>query len=204
MEKRNEIRRKTVHLCLAIIPVLYFFFSRYVMLSLTGVLLFVAILVEGLRIFNSKFAVVFNQKLGNLLRAHEKRGLTGATYLFISSFFMILLFQQNIAICVLFILIISDGLGALVGKLWGKHRLYGFKTVEGSIVFLVSAVLIVLFVFRRPLWIGWVGLITAFCVEVLIQKIDDNFTIPLFAGGVMQILFMLTQQGVYQPYFTLH
>jgi len=94
---------------------------------------------------------------------------------------------------VLLILVISDGLGALAGKLWGKHRLYGYKTIEGSIVFILSAVMIVLLVFRNPLWIGWIGLVTAFFVEVFIQKIDDNLTIPLFAGGVMQILLLLFQ-----------
>jgi len=55
MEKKNEIRRKAIHLLVVIIPVLYFFLTREQMLGLTGFLLLVAMVVEGLRVLNPKF-----------------------------------------------------------------------------------------------------------------------------------------------------
>ena len=185
---KNEIVRKAIHLGCLVFPMMYTFFSREVMLFILGTLLLVAFCVEWARFHWDWFARWFYGLTADLLREHEHSRLTGSTHLFIGSFLAVLLFEKWIALMVLLFLIVADTAGALVGRLWGKYRLSGEKTVEGSLMFVITAVAIVLLVPGANWIIGLVGVGVAFVVEVFLRRIDDNLTIPLGAGSVMQVL----------------
>ncbi len=191
MDVWNEILRKGIHLGMLIIPIGYYFFSKVTMLVILGVLILLALGVEMIRFRYVWFSKHFNRLIGRLLRRSEQSGLTGATYLFIGAFFTILLFDKAIALIALLFLVISDALAALIGKLWGRRLLYKDKTLEGSIVFLFTALCIVLFLPTHPFVIGLIGVCAAFFIDVFITKIDDNFIIPVGSGFMMQILTMV-------------
>lgn len=184
----NEILRKGIHLSMLIIPVGYCFLSKATMLIILGITVLVALCVEGVRFRWKLFARCFNRFVGNLLRRSEQAGLTGATYLFAGAFLTILMFDKVIALIALLFLIISDALAALIGKLWGRHTLFMGKTLEGSVVFLVTALGIVLFLPTHPFAIGLTGVLTAFVIDVFIMKINDNIMIPIGSGLVMQLM----------------
>ncbi|MBN2029000.1 hypothetical protein JW824_02040 [bacterium] len=188
MDVWNEILRKGIHLGMLIIPVGYYFFPKITMLVILGVMILLALGVEIVRFRWPLFSKHFNKLIGRLLRPSEKSGLTGATYLFIGSFFTIFLFEKTIALIALLFLIISDALAALVGKLLGKRLLYKDKTIEGSIMFLSTALCIVFFLPTHPLVIGLIGVCAAFVIDVFVVKMNDNFFIPVGSGLVMQIL----------------
>jgi dolichol kinase len=180
-----EIKRKIVHLGTLIIP------FGYAMTSEETVLLFLVpfflcyLLVDLLRHYHSGMAFLFRKYfLGKVLREEERGTLMGSTYFLFSTLLVILLFPKPIAITSLLILILSDTAAALVGKGIGKRSIFG-KTLEGSLAFFFSSLLIVwLYPNLNRFW-GSLAALGATVIEVLPIKVDDNLTIPLVAGAIM-------------------
>ncbi|MBN2417446.1 hypothetical protein JXO52_16540 [bacterium] len=191
MTLKNELLRKSIHLLLLVIPLAIRMLSRGEMLTILGTLLFVAAAVELLRRYNARFGRLFLAVTGTMLREHEKEHLTGATYLLLSSFVCVLVFSSWIAQVALLFVVVSDGLSALAGKFWGKHPWIGGKTWEGNAVFILTAVAIVLLHPDCPSAVGLAGGAAAFVCDVFITGIDDNLTIPLCSGVMMQVISVL-------------
>lgn len=191
MTIRDEIIRKTIHLMLLVAPLLYMFLERHYLLWMLGGLVLIAVLVEILRFQWAGFSRLFHRCVGQLLRDHERLHVAGSTYLLIGIFFTILFFDKAVAVTAMIFVIVADALGALIGRIWGRHRLYGNKTVEGSIVFFLTGLGVVLLMMRDHIFIGIIGVIVAGIVDIFIQKIDDNLTIPLGAGAVMHVLMKI-------------
>ncbi len=100
------------------------------------------------------------------------------------------------------ILTISDAAGALAGTRWGKRRYgcgEGFKTVEGSTIFLVTAFLCVygpLVGFGKTdavhaVWIGLILATLAMMAEGLSDRGFDNLVVPLGSFFVLERLLPL-------------
>jgi len=191
MTVKNEIIRKSIHLFMLIIPLSILFLEKWIVLGVLGVLILLAMTVEILRLRWHEFYRVFEKIFGSLLREHERRHITGSTYLLIGAFLAILLFDKTVALTVLLFVIVSDGLGALTGRMWGRHILTRDKTLEGCAVFLLTAGAIVLLTMRDHIFIGMLGAAMAFVVDVFVTGLDDNLTIPLGAGTVMHALIKL-------------
>ena len=108
----------------------------------------------------------------------------GSTYFLLSSSLILILFPKTIAIVSLLILILSDTCAALVGKGIGKISIFG-KTLEGSMAFFFSALLIVWIYPHVDRFAGTLAAAGAALIEVLPIHVDDNLTIPLTAGAIM-------------------
>ena len=112
----------------------------------------------------------------------------------------IITFPKPLALIAIYTLAISDPLSAIIGIKYGKRRVVEHKSVEGSLAFFASALLISLFVFSATLGgfstsvliISLVLSIGTSIFEMLPLKVDDNLTIPLFTaffGWVVCLLF---------------
>ena len=187
MTLRQEIVRKSIHLLTLFIPIAYFLLPRKTVLGLLGIIIALSLIIELFRLTYEPFSIRFHEITDSLLREHERYRLTGATYLFISSFLCVLLFEKWIAIVSILFLIVSDGLGGLAGKVWGRHTLFNKKTFEGSLIFVLISIPVVIIFSGGHIFVGFLGLAAALIVDIFFTKIDDNLTIPLAAGGVMQI-----------------
>jgi len=180
-----EIKRKIVHLATLVIPVGYTITSKETVLIFLVPFFFCYLSLDLLRHFHSGLASLFRKYFfGRVLREEEKKTLMGSTYFLFSSILTILLFPKSIAIVSLFILILSDTAGALVGKWIGRVPIYG-KTLEGSIAFFLSSLLIVWIYPQLNRFSGTAAALGATLVEILPIKVDDNLTIPLIAGAIM-------------------
>ncbi|MEJ2629485.1 MAG: hypothetical protein P8078_13150 [bacterium] len=186
----NEIKRKLIHFVTILLPILYGYLPREEMLYICGGLLFLALLVEVLRFIWKPFSVFFYKLLSSLLRDNEKQGLTGATYIFLGIFLCLLLYDKWIAQAVMLFIIISDAFSAIVGKLWGTHKIYAEKTLEGGLAYMVTSFIIVYFIRESNILIGFAGVIASLLAEIFITRIDDNVTVAIIGGGTMQLLFM--------------
>ncbi len=187
----NELIRKSIHMSSLIIPVSVLFLDlRWIRLILL-VLTLVAFIVEWARFNWSPFRTFFRQCVGSLLRKHEEKRLTGATCLLISSTVAVFAFNNWIIMTSLFFLMISDAMGALIGRFCGRIRIAENRTLEGSLAFLVSGLIVVYFVPGVRLEIAIPGVIVASLVEVFIRQIDDNIAIPLISGFFMQGLTLI-------------
>jgi len=120
-----------------------------------------------------------------LIRPEEKRGIGGHVFFAAGAFIAVLAYSRDIAIAALLISVFADGGAAVVGSRWGRYRLIGKKTIEGSLaLFLIALAFAALIV--KPLLAAFVGAVAATCVELL--PINDNLMVPISAGLAMQLM----------------
>ena len=98
-------------------------------------------------------------------------------------------FEIKIACTSLFIMSISDSLSAIVGKRFGAITIYKKKTLEGSLAFLLSSLIIIFIVPELNLFHAIVAALVATIIELYsVDVIDDNLSIPISFCVVMTLL----------------
>jgi len=197
IDYKHEVVRKAIHLFSLSIPTIYFFITKQLALCLLVPITAAFIIIDTARYYIPSVANWFYQWFGWLLRRHEtdvnKKRLNGASNVLLSALLCVLLFPKIIAINAITILIISDTTSALIGRRFGRHRFLA-KSLEGSMAFFLSAVLVVLVapkIEKLPLEyvIGFIAAVIGTVVEALPIKIDDNLTIPLSVGFSLWVLY---------------
>ena len=183
----KELLRKTTHLAGFFIPLLYIVLDKSTMIFIAGAFAGIAVIVEFLKWVSKSFRELFFRFFEFILRRHERKGaITGATYYIISTFLCIVIFDKHIAIVSIFFIVLGDTAAALVGKAWGRTKLIGSKSLEGSIAcFIVCAVISLFWI--DPV-VGLTGAFVATLAELLPLRLDDNLTVPLISGAVMQVM----------------
>jgi dolichol kinase len=188
MVTKVEIKRKIVHLATLVVPVGYTLTSEEVVLTFLVPFFLCFLTVDLLRHFHSGLASLFRKYFfGRVLREEEKPTLMGSTYFLFSTILTILLFPKSIAIASLLILIVADTAAALVGRGIGRISIFG-KTLEGSLAFFFSSLLIVWIYPNLNRCSGSLAALGATVIEILPIKVNDNLTIPLVAGAIMFFL----------------
>ena len=183
-----EIKRKIVHLATLVVPVGYLLTSEETVLLFLVPFFLCFLTVDLLRHFHSGLASLFRKYFfGRVLREEEKPTLMGSTYFLFSTILTILLFPKSIAIASLLILIVADTAAALVGRGIGRISIFG-KTLEGSLAFFLSSLLIVWIYPNLNRCSGSLAALGATVIEILPIKVNDNLTIPLVAGAIMFFL----------------
>ena len=182
-----EIRRKIMHLYPLAIPIVYHYISRETTLMILIPIGAGYVFFDVLRHFHAGFRKVFDRIItNNFLREHEKYGLIGSSYFVLGAVASIILFPKPVAIASLYVLIICDAAAGIVGSGWGRTRIFG-KTLEGSLAFFVSGMIVIAFTMGDNLLWGTLAVIGGALVELIPTGLDDNFTIPLLAGAIMAI-----------------
>ena len=183
----REVARKTIHFSTSIIAILYYYFDKTFILSLSLFLASGFLFVDLLRIFSAQIEKYFHIVFSSLLRQRELHNdLTGATYLFAGISLTVLLFDRNAAIASILVLTLSDPLAAIIGKKFGRNKI-GLKSVEGSIAFFLSAAVIIWFVVKPDIFLLlFISALVTF-VEAAPLFINDNLSIPLSLGLLLTI-----------------
>lgn len=200
IDYKYEILRKGIHLVSLSIPVIYYFITRELALTILVPLVVFSIALDLLRYQNPSIGKVFYKLFGFLLREHEKdhekRNLSGATYVLIAAVLTVLIFPKVITVSAFAILIISDISAALIGRRFGRIKFLS-KSLEGTAAFFISACIVIILAPKVDgLQIEYIiGFIAAF-VGAIAENIsygyaDDNLTIPLSIGFTMWALYAL-------------
>lgn len=187
-----ELKRKLIHMGSLVIPIGYVFVSRedaiIPLLAVTAFFLF----FDVVRHHNQTIRLIYEKHLiGSVIRQRERNRLVGATYLMIGACLCVWLLDKPVAIVSLLVLMISDTVAALVGNTLGRTPLFGTKTLEGSMAFFFSALLIVFLYPGVPCLVGVAGACVATLVELLPLGVDDNLLIPLGMGFTIQGLTLV-------------
>ncbi|MBZ0269778.1 phosphatidate cytidylyltransferase [bacterium] len=183
---KHEAQRKAIHLFAITIPLGLLYLpitpARRVLMGIAVALL----LVDLAKIHQPRLRSYFTQFFGHLIRRHEHSEVTASTYLVVSALVVSYLFEAEVAAASLVFLIIGDTLAAMVGKAWGRTRLFG-KTLEGFLAGWISSFLVAWALV--PSFGPWPLLAASFVgavVEILPIPVDDNFRIPLLTALVLR------------------
>lgn len=168
------------------------------MLILVGIGTVLMIVLDILKAYTNTFEVVYRKVFSVILRDDEKdfkRNLfTGGTYYALGIFLSILIFPEEVAIFSVLIMIWCDTMAALIGKKFGKTKLYSNKTVEGSMAFVITGIALVFIMqyYFPDFKFFKAGLITIVFAAAFEQfsfiRINDNLSLPLFSGFIFTII----------------
>ena len=189
---RREVFRKMFHALGLVIVLGYSFLRVYVgqrgaLLALTGLL--IALLeVEYVRL-EHQFKLPGG--VDRLLRSHEKDRVTGTIWLVAACIISFSVFDYPIAFLSFFFVIFGDMFASLVGVRFGTKKMFRKKSWAGFLAGLTINVLSGVFILPAQPLVYLSMALTASVVELLTSKLDDNFTVPLFAGFVGQALVSL-------------
>jgi dolichol kinase len=84
--------------------------------------------------------------------------------------------------------VLGDFFAALVGRFFGKTKLYKNKTLVGTIAGFAANLGVAYLLLPNMHLINIPMAFVATFVELFTRKIDDNLTVPLFAGFVGQLI----------------
>ena len=195
---RDEVVRKLIHLCSLSIPIIYYFVSKTTAIIILSIVSFTALVIDISRYFSPLAGKLFYSIFGFLLREHEldtkKKNLNGATYVLISAVLCVIIFPKILFITAFSILIISDSVAALIGRKYGRHKFLS-KSLEGTLAFFVSAIIVVLFTPKvEGLFSEYLIGIIAAAIGAIVENIsfgfaDDNLSIPISIGFSMWLLY---------------
>ncbi len=195
---KQEVLRKSVHLSSLWMAAVMFFWPPRLNAGIFAFLLAANIILEyG---FYKKWSVctkTYGKLFGGMLRSKEKTdkfSLSGSPYVLASALMCVVLFTPPVAVVSFASMLIGDTAAALIGRKIGRHKINGGrKSVEGALAFLVSCLLLLLFL--TPLleldktiilW-GVLGIVIAMFAEIYEKQLhlDDNFSIPLIIGSCL-------------------
>lgn len=189
---RQELLRKATHMGALVIPGGYYILkldkasALAIMIPVTIAMIFIDIS----RLRQWKFWNNFASKIiSPLVRNHELAGdFTGATYILTSFCVIIALYGKAIAIAAMAFTIVGDSFAAVIGRKYGRHKLFKTKSWEGSLACLAGTVMVAFIIPGIPLSIVLTGAVVAAVVEAIPWGVDDNVTVPVLSGLVMTIL----------------
>ena len=134
---------------------------------------------------------------GPLMREHERDGFAGTTYLLLGTFVILLVFPKTIVSLTLLFLAVADPLASLIGIRFGKDKLIGSKSLQGTMAAFIACTAISAAYFaatgamtERILMVSLLaGLVGAVSELIPLGKLDDNFSFPLLASSLLWLLF---------------
>lgn len=146
-------------------------------------LLAVALTVELLRRWSPSVASRFASLFAPMLRAHETRALTGATWLLLAMTLAVMVLPRAAAIAATWAAAVGDTLAALVGMRWGRHRAASGKSLEGSLACALATALGAALLAQLPFAAAVACGAVAAIAERLPWPDDDNIRIATLVGA---------------------
>jgi dolichol kinase len=201
--KPRNYHRNLFHVSVGLTATLayQFLLGRTAMLVLGTSIFLAFVILDLLRRFSPAVNESFMRHVfGKISRPSEAHRVPSATWyvaaLVLGAFFLPRLAIQLGALALAF----GDPAASLVGKRWGRLKLLGEKSLAGSLGFMVAAlVATATFLSLVAPGLGVLGILgisaaVAFAgavTELVSSWLDDNFTIPLVAGGMAYLLLFL-------------
>ena len=123
---------------------------------------------------------------------HERHRINSSTW-YTTALLLLSLTMSPLAVtAALLVLGVGDPMAGLIGRRWGRTKLVGGRSLEGSLAFVAAggiAAALALVVYYPKLGAGPVAAMAGAAAlagalaELLVRKVDDNFTIPVAAGA---------------------
>lgn len=186
---KGELFRKGIHLTSLVIPVGFLIFNSTFIIAALSAAFLISVTFDFLRLFGH-FAVrdFLRRVFGFMIRPREQKSFSGSTTILFAALLVYLFYDLQVAVAAMIIIVLGDTAAAIVGRLIGKIRLRNNKSLEGTLAFIIFATGGVFLVPGLDFQTGIIGALTGALFEVLPIPIDDNISVPLIVGGLMQII----------------
>jgi glycerol-3-phosphate acyltransferase PlsY len=186
---KSTLRRRLFHMlsCLSIVMAMCFL-SETALLLLLGSVTFLFLLFEFIRLRFSGINRWFISLFGSMLREVETSSVTTSSYVLVAALASYMFFSRDIAILSVSFLAIGDVAAAIVGQHMGRTRLFG-KALEGDLACFLSCLATGFIFYYAGFDVGSltivIGAVGATVGQAIQMPVDDNLTLPLFAGVLM-------------------
>ncbi len=189
----NIIYRKSVRTVGLILPAVYYFWGKGPAMLTAGLLVGLFLAGESFRFHHERFNQVLLKVFSTLAKEREVAQITGATYFMIGAALTIVLYAREVAILAIVFSVFGDMASTLVGTKYGRFHVTPEKTLEGGIACFAACMLVGLGLLQTDLPINLLqvvlGALAASLIEIFSSPIDDNLTIPIFAGLLIQSVY---------------
>ncbi len=187
----SETLRKGIHISSLVIPLSYRYllgYNRRLAFLLLLAAFILSLIMEFYRLWHKTFRKTFYRMFGLVLRRHELKDFTGATYLLFAAMLSVAIFKGEIAFCALVFLSVGDTFAAVIGMNYGRRKFIGMrKSLEGSLGCFVSCLIFgLIFYWNQPVMIVS-GSLAAAVAELVNIPVDDNVKIPIASGFAMYL-----------------
>ncbi|MBM3303589.1 MAG: hypothetical protein FJY76_00700 [Candidatus Aenigmarchaeota archaeon] len=201
----NETNRKLVHISGLLFVVLAQFAGKwaaafYFMVIAATLLIYSEHIRREHRRFRGflkRFEEQFRDIVLELERKEVPRPFVGAFWFFFGCGVAFIAFPLNVASAACAMLAVGDGLSTMIGMRYGRHKIVGKKSWEGSLAMFVFSLAVGLFFLKPMVVIAGAAVATLF--ELLPEArffhrhrrlgfMDDNWLVPLAAGAAMLAL----------------
>ncbi|WP_407356183.1 diacylglycerol/polyprenol kinase family protein [Methanolobus sp. WCC5] len=183
----NELMRKGIHLTSIIIILVYALFGKQASQLLLIVYLVLILGIEHLRLDRGIRLPILHV----LLRRKELSGIGSHVYFTLGALVAVSVFSKNVAFAAILMTTFGDMSAALIGKRYGKKRIFANdKSLEGCVAEFGVNLLIALPLIGNPAISLFMAFVATY-VETTFIKIDDNLAIPVFSGAFAQSALLL-------------
>lgn len=193
-----HLERKFYHFVMGMLcfSLYAFVVDRAEALLLLGAIGGVMIVADYLRLRSRSVNDLALKLFGKIMRREELKSYSANSFYIVGLFVVTLLFPKPIVLLSVLYLAIGDPVAAVIGTLFGKHKLVGKKSLEGALANFACSFLATLLVSATyfhlsgaSLWIlAGVGALISMVVELIPFPVDDNFTIPVFSAVFLTLV----------------
>tara|TARA_Y100000768_G_scaffold385705_1_gene372422 strand:- start:60 stop:641 length:582 start_codon:yes stop_codon:yes gene_type:complete len=185
---KQELLRKGIHACNSIIAFALFFLDQNDVLLIVAIGTILIVVFDFLRIYTKQVQKIYNFLFKEVTRDFESRRLTGASYVMIGALIVLSIFESRICIPALLIMSFSDSAAAIIGKKYGKTKIFD-KTLEGSLAFLLTSfVIVIFFIPDIDFTFSIIAIIASTIVELVPKSnLDDNLLIPIVSAFIISL-----------------
>lgn len=168
------------------------------LMVLGGMAAFATTLEVTRRIWPSWNHILVEKVFGRISRPRELRGLTSSTWYTFALLLMVFLVPQPAVEAGVLVLAFADPAASTMGRRFGRRKLLGDRTFVGSLTFMATAFLVVsVFLLIAPYGLSAVErlslaatlAVAGAVAELVSDRIDDNFTIPVMCAAVASFWF---------------
>ncbi len=175
---------------------LYYLLGRQSALICYGLLAAAVLAIDITRLKVPVFNQFIFDRFGSFIRKSEANKLTGTAPYLLGIGLSLLLYRTDIATAAICFLAFGDVAATTVGERYGKTKISGEKSLEGTLAFVAAAalsgVLLNVVGIHLPYGLLLAGALAAAGVELLPLPVNDNLVIPVISGGVMELILRFT------------
>ncbi|MDR2427048.1 MAG: hypothetical protein LBD46_07740 [Endomicrobium sp.] len=184
---KDELKRKGFHLLSLIYVFGYWYLSKSIVIWGLSIAIAIVVSLETLRFNVMACNKFFCKYFKGFYREEETKKISGLIGTLAGALIAVLLFSDKYMVMASFLyLSFGDSFAAIAGKMFGRHKTFAGKSLEGSMACFVACFIAGLFLFNWKFALA--GALIATVVESVPWPVNDNFWMQILNAGLLTLL----------------